>query len=182
MRRSSLSITPAVAASATSDLISSSVTAVSLLVPDDGRGDAREHVHRRRHDAGDPLGMAQCEVLGNQFADDNWEIGNESNHHGVADRIGRKGAHAVFAKSVGKHVGQRRAGKHAGENADHRDADLHCRQETARIVGQPERDRRAPAAIIRHQLQPGFARRHNREFGQREHPVKGDQKGRNGKL
>ena len=150
--------------------------------PDDGRGDAREHVHGRRDGARDPLGIAQREILGNQFADHDREIGDQPDHDGVADCGRRERAQPVFAKCVGEHVGQRRAGKHAGENADHGDADLDGRQEAARILGQPEGDRRAAPAVLGHHLQPGFARGHDREFGQREHPVKGDQEGRNGKL
>ena len=64
----------------------------------------------------------------------------------------------------------------AGQNADQRDADLHRRQEPARLGGQVERISGARGAGLDHRLQPRLARRDDRQLAHRQHPVQRDQR------
>ena len=190
--RSSVSITPAVSASAMMVLISSSVTALSDSVlwpsetedqlgrgieqPDDGSTDPGDQRHERRDGTGDPLGVLQRQVLGHEFAHHDGEIGDGTDHEAVAERFGGALGHALGEQDLGEAVAERRAGEGAGQDADKGDADLDRRQEPSGILGQPEGGGSARASAVGHRLQAGLAGRDDGQFGQREETVQADQK------
>ena len=150
MRRSSSSITPALSASPTSILISSSVTVALSSDLDPNRLKIRLVEALSSQTAGAAtfestsirgamaqamaLRVAQGELLGHQLADDDGEIGDEADHDAVAQGLGGALGHALGQEDVGQPAAERGAREGAGQDADEGDADLDRGQEPARIL------------------------------------------------
>jgi hypothetical protein len=70
---------------------------------------------------------------------------------------------------------ERRFAERAVEDADQGDADLHRREEAARVFVQLDGAGGAAVAIVRHLVQAHALGLHDGEFGQGKHPVQQDQ-------
>lgn len=147
----------------------------SVEEPHGRQSRARDHPHAGRHHAGDPFGVAQGEVLGDQFADDHRQVGDHADHQGVAQCVGPALAQAQIDQNQGEAVAQSRARDHAGEDADQRDADLNGGQKPPRLLGQREGGLRAGAALLGQGAQPALASRDQGQLRQREDAVERDQ-------
>ena len=88
--------------------------------------------HGRRDHDGDALGIAQRDLLGHEFADDQRAVGDRRHDDADAERIGKAGRHSHRHEGLAQPLAERCAGECARQHADQRDADLHGGQETAR--------------------------------------------------
>jgi hypothetical protein len=79
--------------------------------------------------------LAQCDLLWHQFADDERDIGDDSNHQPDARRLGHNGWNAHGEKPLAQPQSKRGTRKGAGQDTNKRDADLDRREEFARIFG-----------------------------------------------
>ena len=105
---------------------------------DQRRRNGGEDGHRRRHPGCHAFGIAQGDLLGHQFTDDQREIGDDGNDNADAERIGDAFANARRGQEDRQPVAKRGAGEGAGKDADQGNADLHRRQEFARVLSQAQ--------------------------------------------
>ena len=147
-----------------------------LEQPDCRRAGARDEVDGRRHPRGDALGRAQGEVLGDELADDEREVGDGGDHQRVGD-LGAERREAGDARErVIERLGQPGAAEGARDDADQGDADLHRREHAAGIARERQRQARAAAALARQPLQPGRPRRDHGDLGHGEEAVQQHQR------
>ena len=92
--------------------------------PDSRQRHLGDHAHAGCHRAGDTLGVAQGEVLRDEFADDHRQEGDQTDDESVAEGIGPAPRRAEFDQHDGNPIAQRRAREDARQDADQRDADL----------------------------------------------------------
>ena len=189
--RSPGSSTPAVSASAISDLISSSVmrstislswpSSRSTALPDmsssatSGEEIRGQDVHRRGDAGGHRLGIGQRKLLGHQLADDQRAVGDERHHDADAERIGDAARHAQFGERVGEAQADGGARKGARQHADQRDADLHGGQELAGVGGQEQGALGAGDATLGHHAQARRPGGHHGQFRHRQQTIENDQ-------
>ncbi len=148
--------------------------------PHDGGAGDGEPRHDRGNGGGDALGIVEGDALWHQLADDEREIGDGDHDQGERDGIG-VGAERLLPHQA-QRLGQRGAGKGAGEDADQSDADLHGGEKTRRLFEQLQRRARAGHVLVRHLLQPGATRRHDGQLRHGEEAVQHNQKGNDEKL
>jgi hypothetical protein len=107
--------------------------------PDQRLADFREGGHRRSDARRNPLGIAQGDLLGHQFADDQRRIGDQGDDHNHAGRVGNEARYSDVGQKRGQSQTERCAGHGAGHNPDQSDADLDRRQQPAGIGRQRQR-------------------------------------------
>ena len=138
-------------------------------------GDLGEHGHEGCGAHRDRLGIAQRDLLGNELADDQRDIGDDRHDDADAEGAGHPVGNAIVDEQVAQALAERGAGEGAGEHADQRDADLHGRQEAAGIGAELERAAGAAHVPVDHRFQPGRAGRDDRQFGHGEQAVDDDE-------
>ncbi len=126
---------------------------------DDRRAEPGEGAHGLGYKGGDRFGIGEGDVLGNEFAEDQREIGDGEDDDGDGD-----GFTVLVEDRDGIQVGtellrQRGSAESPGEGADHGDADLNRGEKVVWIFGECKGHRRAFAAIAGALAEPGFARR-----------------------
>ncbi len=136
--------------------------------------------HQRRHGARDGLGMAQRQVLGNELADDQRQIGDGRKHGHIRQPAGGAIRHTALDEDLCELRAESYAGIGAGDQAHGRDADLDRRQETTWIGCERERAIGASAALLRESPQARSPRRDYRQLGKRKQPVEGYEDQHNG--
>ena len=131
--------------------------------PDQRGCDKRDDPHHRCDPHGDLFGRAQGDLLGDQFADDQGQIGDRHNNRTNTQRL----RHTRGKPGVDQRRRQTRPQRGTREctckDTDQRDTDLNTGQKPARILCQPDRGGRTLAAFIHEQAQP---RRSGRDDGQ----------------
>ena len=136
---------------------------------------ARQPAHRARYQRGDRLGVAERQLLGHQFADDQREVGDDGDRDPEADLVA-VGGQAGYPRDAAPDRGpQAVATECAGEDADQGDADLHRGEEAAGVVRQVERGLRARIARLGAPLQADLSGGGDGEFGHREDSIGDDQ-------
>jgi hypothetical protein len=143
--------------------------------PDQRRADLRQDGHGRRHPDGDAFRIAQRDLLGHEFADDQRTIGDEGDDHADAERVGDIGGNAGRNQRAGQAKAERGARKGAGKHADQRDADLDCGQELSRIGAERQSAAGALDVAVDHGFEPGGPRRHDGKLGHRQEAVDADE-------
>ncbi len=142
---------------------------------DEGAGQPRQQADRARYRTCDALRMELRQALGNQFADDDRDIGDDDHHQcGGADEAD------VLVQPQRLQPDDQRCGESgladdAAEDADRGDADLHRRQVARRRVAEFDGDRRGLVAFVGQASQPRAACSREGELGHREQPVEHDQ-------
>ena len=191
MRRSSSSMTPALSASPTSILISSSVTVLSLSelapksrkitrvevlssqTPEPRPREISASAARPRRRRSPALRRASC--LGTSSPITIEKIGDEADDDAEAERLGDTRRDALFRPGSRQPSAQGRARKGAGQDAHEGDADLDGREEAARILHQRQGDSRPGAAFLGHGLEAGAAGGDDGEFRKGKDAVEGDE-------
>ena len=134
--------------------------------PDDGAEDDEERANGRRDPERRRLGMAKRGSLGHELADDDVEEAQDR----VGDDDGEDGGHPVLELA-----GQRRLAEGADAQRGQRDAELHRRDEAARIPRDSEDVARAAVALVLELDDPGAARRDEAVLRGHEEGVEQDQ-------
>ncbi len=120
---------------------------------------------------GDTLGIAQGDLLGHQFAQDQRQIGDDDDDEHHAQHIGDIGRDADGFQPIGEAQAQRGAGKGAGKHPNEGNADLDRGQELAGVFGEAERDGGALVALVGKDAQARRAGGYDRQFGHRQRSV-----------
>ncbi len=138
-------------------------------------------VHRPRNERGDGLRVGERHPLRHEFADDEREIGDDDDDETEGDRLRARTNKRPVRHHLAQGTGKRRPAKCTCKDADQRDADLHDRQEAARLRLKLESSfsthgRCAGLSAPRgERLKTLAARRHDGHFRHREKPVQQDQ-------
>ena len=144
---------------------------------DDRKHDLRQQRHRRRDEACEGFRRRDGNPLRHEFADDNRQIGRRRDHHAKRDEARMLLQRRESLHDPRRHVfRQRRCAIGPHDDADERDAHLHGREESRGVFLQLQGGLGPLVALVGAHLQTVPAGRDNREFGQREHPVEGDQR------
>ncbi len=122
--------------------------------PDQRQGYFGEHDHRGRDLHGHRLGIAQCNLLRHQFADDERRIRDQSHHCADADRVGDRLRQSECFQPLRGTRAERRARKRAGCHADQCDTDLDGRQKFSGVGCESERATRTAHALFDESHQP----------------------------
>ncbi len=144
-------------------------------------GERRRHPgqddHRRGDGAGDRLGRAQRELLGDELAGDQRDIGRDDDDDAEAElRRGVRRQRQERGEALGGRPGEAGPRERAVEDRDEGDADLRRRQEAGRVLGQRQRRRRTGPAGGGEPAQPRPPRRDDGELGHAEKAVERDQR------
>ena len=113
----------------------------------------------------DRLGRAQSELLGDELADHQREIGGERDHDDEADIVRPLGAHPEGLDPLAHRLAERGARDGAGDDPDQGDAELHRGEELARVGGQQDRHFGALVALLGRHPEPRRASRDDGELG-----------------
>ncbi len=141
--------------------------------PDDRCHHGGELAERRREELGDPHRALQREPLGHELTEDQRQVRHDEGGHDQRHRVGRRGAEALEDGREGRC--ERRGTEGGGEEARHRDADLHGREEPVGVAG--EGGDRVPAAPLGVEaLHLSGAQRDQRDLGRREHTAHQDER------
>jgi hypothetical protein len=130
--------------------------------PHDRAQDAGDHLDRRRHDGGQPLGPVEGQGLRDELAEDHGEVG----HGAERDHEAEPGGHAVA-----EDVAHDRLADGTGEDPDRRDADLHGRDHAHGVVHQAQRGLRALAAALGQRRDGAAPSGHHRVLADHEERV-----------
>ncbi|KAG1444500.1 hypothetical protein G6F57_017801 [Rhizopus arrhizus] len=138
--------------------------------PHEGKGQFGQPAHRHRHQAGNGLRTGQRQALGNQFAEDQGDEGDQADRQRSADVASVGKARHQALDPAGEGLAQRFTAEVAGQHADHGDADLHGGQEALRLFRQLQ-CLGGPLGGGGHLLQAALARGHDRHLGHGEEAV-----------
>ena len=150
--------------------------------PDEGRRPDRERPHRGGHARRDGLGPGEGDLLRNEFARDQREVGDRQHDETDAKAIREARRHPERGQGVREARAERGAREGARQDPHEGDADLDRGEEPPRILGKAKGHRRAALAAFGPDLQARGARGDHRELGHGEHPVEGDQREDDGDL
>ena len=143
--------------------------------PDDRGAEAGHALDPGGDEDGDALRVAQRGLLGDEFADDEGEIGGQHDDDDEGERAGERREHGDGVQPVFKMLGDARAAEHAGQHADEGDADLHRGEEALRVLGQGQRDGGAADALALEHGQSRPAEGDECQLAHREDAVDQDQ-------
>ena len=143
--------------------------------PHEGRRRDRKQPHRLRNDFCGPLGGVHADAFGNQFAEDDREVGDRDDDRDLRRDGRRAQRNAQPGQLSAEFRRQRVAGVNTRENADQGDADLYGREEPVGVFGQFQGLAGACAALPGLHLQIRAAGRYERDLRHGEQPVEQDQ-------
>ena len=143
--------------------------------PYERRGRHRECTHRPRDGAGDLLGRVHADTLGNEFAEDERQVGDDDDDRHLGRDRRRAQGNTQQSEFTAEFRSQRIAGVDTREDADERDADLDGREELVGILDDPERALRAGVSLPGTQFEVGTAGRDQCDFRHGEDAVEQDQ-------
>lgn len=110
--------------------------------PDQRRGHHREPGQGRGDPRGDALWIGARDLLGDEFADHQRQVGHRHHHGSDVQRLGERGGEPALLQRGRASKAEGGAGKGARQHADQGDPDLDGREKPPGILGQPERLKR----------------------------------------
>ena len=145
-------------------------------MPKDKRpGQGEENFHGRGDGQGDLLSALQRQGLGNQFAQDHVQAGDQDEGDHDGDAVGIKAGVRNLAEKLLHHVGEERFTHPAQGEAYYRDSQLDAVDYFVEVAVQFLDDAGADAAGFDELLDAGFADAHQGEFGRGKERVGCDQ-------
>ena len=133
-----------------------------------------QRLHEKRQ-LGDLFRRVHADAFGNQFAEDDREVGDRDDDSDLRRDGRRAQRNAQSGQLSAEFRRQRVAGVNTRENADQGDADLYGREEPVGVFGQFQGLAGACAALPGLHLQIRAAGRYERDLRHGEQPVEQDQ-------
>ena len=143
--------------------------------PDDRGADAGHLLEPGGDEDGDAFGVAEGGAFGDEFADDEGEVGRRDDDGGEGQGGGEGGQGGEGVQPVLKVLGDAGAAEDAGQDADEGDADLDGGEEALGVVGKGEGDGGAADALALEDGEAGAAEGDEGELAHREDAVDEDQ-------
>ena len=143
--------------------------------PHEGRRHERKRPHGACHDLRGPFGGVHADAFGDQFAEDDREVGDRDDDRDLRRDGRRAQRNAQPGQLSAEFRRQRVAGVDTRENADQGDADLYGREEPVGVFGQFQGLTGACAALPGLHLQIRAAGRNECDLRHGEQPVEQDQ-------
>ncbi len=139
------------------------------------RGDGHEDVHRSGDQERNLFGALQGDGLGNDFAQNHDQVGDDDEGRGDGDTMGVERRVRQRSKQRLQHVGQRGFTEPAQSQAGDGHAELHCAEDVVEFLMKLLNGARANAVRCDHLLNSGFADTDQRELGSHKESIGCDQ-------